>query len=343
MALPFSTPETLAEALHSRADGARSQLWEWLREPVRRLMEQLRNRHRIGHSLDRLTQNALYAAETFVRTRPASEFASMSVAAFRAVVLVQLAKQVMDPFGGRRDGAVPMPDPLPESKSYICRTVYLPYEKVGGLWFGGDWYGGMEVNGTLWVMVADITGHGYCASLLAITLPAVWRACWSNGKLGAARPNDVLGAMHDMLHDSLPDGVYAECTLLRLSPDGQVTVAPAGGSRLLLRRAGRREVELLRLRGPWLGLERPSATEEQTCTLQPGDELLIASDGVFDQLIEHAGSSAGLAPLVSEALGTGSLLDAVRSLLDRALRARPQKDDITLVQCRRDSREAARG
>ena len=337
MASPFATPESLVVALHNRADGARAQLWEWLREPVRRLMEQLRARHGLGHSLDRLTQNALYAAETFVRTRPAGEFASMSVAAFRAFVLVQLAKQALDPFGGRRDGAVPVPEPLPESKSYVCRTIYLPYEKVGGLWFGGDWYGGVEAHGTLWVIVADITGHGYCASLLANTLPAVWRACWANGRLQEARPNDVLGAMHDMLSDNLPDGVYAECTLLRLGADGQVTIAPAGGSRLFLRRAGECEVELLRLRGPWLGLERPSATEEKSCTLRQGDELLLASDGVFDQLTESAGASSGIARLVGEALGKGNLLDAVRDVLERALRSRPQKDDITLVLCRRDS------
>ena len=337
MVSQFATPGALVEALHNRVDGARVRLWEWLREPVRRLMEQLRNRHHLPHSLDRLTQNALHAAETFVRTRPAGEFASASVAAFRAAVLLQVAKQTTEPFGGRRDGQVPVPDPLPESKSYVCRTVYLPYEKVGGLWFGGDWYGGMEADGTLWVIVADITGHGYCASLLANTLPAVWRACWSNGR-GATRPNDILAAMHDMLGDCLPEGVYAECTLLRLAADGQVTVAPAGGSRLLLRRVGQRAVELLRLRGPWLGLERPSVADEQHCTLQDGDELLLASDGVFDQLIDYEGSSAGLARLVGEALGTGSLLDAVRDVLQQALRAGPQKDDITLVLCRRDQR-----
>jgi stage II sporulation SpoE-like protein len=334
----FGTPGALVEALHNRADGARAQLWEWLREPVRRLMEQLRNRYRLEHSLDRLTRHALYAAETFVRTRPAEEFAPMSVAAFRAAVLVDLAKQAMQPFGGRRDGAVPVPDPLPASKFYLCRTLSMPYEKVGGLWYGGDWYGGMEVNGTLWVIVADITGHGYCASLLANTLPAVWRACWAGGQLEGARPNDVLAAMHDRLHDNLPEGVYVECTLLRLGADGRVTMAPAGGSRLLLRRRGERAIELLRLRGPWLGLEHPSPTDEQFCTLQEGDELLVASDGAFDQIIEYAGTSADLPRLVGEVLGAGSLLDAVREVLQQALRTRPQKDDITLVLCRRDLR-----
>src|SRR5215472_9507728 len=148
MVSQIATPGALVEALHNRADGARAQLWEWLRQPVRRLMEQLRNRYQLAHSLDRMTQNALYAAETFVRTRPAEEFAPMSVAAFRAAVLVELAKQAMQPFGGRRDGAVPVPDPLPESKGYVCRTLSMPYEKVGGLWYGGDWYGGMESGGT---------------------------------------------------------------------------------------------------------------------------------------------------------------------------------------------------
>ena len=340
----FPTPGALVEALSTRADGARAQFWEWLREPVRRLMEQLRQRHHLGHSLDRLTQYALHAAETFVRTRPPAEFTSLSVGAFRGVVLLQVAKQVLEPFGGRRDGEVPIPDPLPESDAYSCRTVYQPYEKVGALWFGGDWYGGMKVDGTLWVIVADITGHGYCASLLANTLPAVWRACWAGGRLAGARPSDVLGAMHELLRDCLPDGVYAECTLLRLDPDGAVTVAPAGGSRLFVRRRRQNQVDLLRLRGMWLGLDRPAAEDEQTCMLEAGDELLVGSDGVFDQLIEYEGSSDRLTPLVAEALDGGSLLDAVREVLQRALKARPQKDDITLVLfCRRAAETGRKG
>jgi len=188
------------------------------------------------------------------------------------------------------------------------------------------------------VIVADITGHGYCAYLLANTLPSVWRACWSGDRLVDPQPSDLLGAMHDLLQDCLPDGVYAECTLLRLAPEGSVTVAPAGGSRLLLRRRGEDRVELVRLRGLWLGLDRPLAEDQQACTLAEGDELLIGTDGAFDQLIDYEGSSAALANLIDGSLGTGDVLGAMQGMLERALQERPQKDDITLVMMRRQRR-----
>ena len=44
MVSQFATPGALVEALHNRVDGARGQLWEWLRDPVRRLMEELKAR-----------------------------------------------------------------------------------------------------------------------------------------------------------------------------------------------------------------------------------------------------------------------------------------------------------
>src|SRR5262249_12431825 len=184
---------------------------------ARRLMAALKTRHHLQHRREQMTEHALHAAETFVRTRPPSEFTPLSVPAFRAALLLQVARQAAQPPGDRRNG-VPIPEPLPERDAYTCRTLYLPSEKVGSFWFGGDWYvGHVGEDGSLWILVADITGHGYCAYLLANTLPAVWRACWANSKLVDPQPSDVLGAMHDMLDGCLPDGVYAECTLLRLN------------------------------------------------------------------------------------------------------------------------------
>ena len=98
----FTTPGALVEGLHNRADGARARLWDLLRDPVRRLMEGLRTRHQLEHKLEQLTEHALHAAETFVRTRSPSEFAPLSLPAFRAALLLQVGKQAAQPFGGRR-------------------------------------------------------------------------------------------------------------------------------------------------------------------------------------------------------------------------------------------------
>ena len=160
---------------------------------------------------------------------------------------------------------------------------------MGGFWYGGDWYGGRKAaDGALWVIVADVTGHGYFAYLLASALPHVWEACWKTAPADV-RPADLLHAMHDMLEACLPEGVYAECTLVRLDPNGEAVAVPAGGTRLFVRRRGAAP-DLFKLRGAWLGLFPPSAADQKSWTLAEGDELLLGSDGAFDHLEEADGA-----------------------------------------------------
>ncbi len=335
MASPYPTPRELVEALQQRGEGAREQLQTLLRTPLAHLMEELRGRHRLRPTGAMLTRHALHAAETYLRTRPAQTFASMTWTAFRGAVLLHVAKLAAQPYG-RRSGSATAPAPLPRSPGYDSETLFQPHEQVGDYWFGGDWFGGFETaDGSLWVLVADITGHGYYAYLLASTLPGVWRTCWESAP---AAPAELLASMHDLLADCLPEGVYVECTLARLHPEGEVVVVPAGGSRLLLRRGPHEKPILVTLRGAWLGLVRPSRGEQRTWTLATGGELLLATDGLFDQLHEPGSSEQ---PEWLGHLGGGCLFERVRELLRQALERAPQKDDITVVLLRRRAAEPA--
>ena len=288
----------------SSAARGRAELWAWLHEPFGLLMRQLAERHRLDAPHDRNTRHALHLAETYLRTRPASDYVDQSWAAFRAALLLLVGKLAIRPYAGQ-GGPVHGPDPLPEVTGYQTRTLFMPHHQVGGQGFGGDWFGGACADdGTLWVLVADVTGHGYAAYLLASALPAVWEKCWdaagregeapaepaASGSAGASpsppagarEPTGLLLAMHRLLEECLPDGVFVECTLARLRPDGAVTISPAGGTRFLLRRGGR--VELVRLRGGWLGLLTPLDRDRHDLRLAAGDELLLGTDGFFDQL-----------------------------------------------------------
>src|SRR5262249_32743556 len=146
--------------------------------------------------------------------------------------------------------------------------------------FGGDWYAGRRNDdGSLWVLLADVTGHGYYAYLVASSLPAVWQRCWNAHPDHVPEPADLLETMHELVSDCLPEGVYVECTLARLDAEGRVTVSPAGATRLLLRRdAG--EPNLVKLRGSWLGFRAPERDEQHTLELEDGDELILATDGI---------------------------------------------------------------
>lgn len=335
MALGYPTPSELVEALQQRGDGARPQLHEMLYAPIDRLMEAMRGRYHLQNKQETLTRNALHAAETYLRTRPVSVFASMEWPAFRAAVLLHIAKLASQPPGQQIVERSP-PGHLPRSLGYDSEVYSLPYERFGDSWFSGDWFGGREAaDGSVWILVADITGHGYHAYLLASTLPGVWQRCWESAP---STPAEFLAAMHDLLEDCLPDGVYVECTLARLNPDGEIVAAPAGGSRLLLRRGRQETPVLVKMRGAWLGLLRPSPGDQQTWTLEDGDELLLATDGLFDQLHEH--SSIDVVQRLGRIAAGASLFERLRALLQQALEHTEQKDDITMVLVRRHGRVA---
>jgi serine phosphatase RsbU (regulator of sigma subunit) len=298
-------------------------------------MDGLIAKHQLKHRRERMVVHALHAAETYLRTRPPRDFADMNQSVFRATLLLQVAKLLYHPFGGQA-GKASGPMPLPDTPVYLSEAISLPYDRIGPFWFGGDWFAGREAgDGSLWVIVADITGHGYYAYLLATSLPSVWQACWRRHPEGAA-PADLLADMHDLLEDCLPDGIFVECTLARFAMEGDVTVAPAGGSRLLLRRSGSSRLELLKLRGSWLGLHRPSPEDQRTWRLDTGDEMLLGSDGVFDHLADQSGGNMAAAlDEMSRTTQARSLLQQVHERIRQALRQSQQKDDITMVLLRR--------
>jgi sulfur transfer complex TusBCD TusB component (DsrH family) len=326
----YRTPEELVEGLHARGPGARAQTWQLLRAPLDRLIGELIARHGLDEDRDLLTTHALHSAETALRTRSASTFAGLSWGAFRSAVLVQMARLILQPHGAAR--ADPFPSlGLPESPAYHSQTFFRPYARLGNSFFGGDWYVGRCLDdGSLWVLLADVTGHGYYAYLLASGLPSVWQRCWNAQGDQPPEPADLLACMHELLRDCLPEGIYLECTLVRLEPDGKTTVVPAGGTRLFLAAVSQHPV-LVKLRGAWLGLRAPSSEEQHTLSLNHGDELLLATDGVFDQLDPNA-----IDALVRRH-PRGTLFEVLRDMLERSLASEPQKDDITLVLLRRRS------
>jgi serine phosphatase RsbU (regulator of sigma subunit) len=85
------------------------------------------------------------------------------------------------------------------------------------------------------------------------------------------------------------------------------------------------------LRGTWLGLSAPKVEEQHELLLDPGDEVLLTTDGAIDQLEEQG----GLERAAREGATGASLLAALRGRLEAALAAGPQLDDITLVLVRR--------
>ncbi len=335
--LPFPTPQALVEGLHARQPTARRQLQQLLQAPVDRLMGELIQTYQLKADRELLVQNALHLAEVMLRVRPLSHVANLSWEAFRAGLLINLAKLAIEPAGNvSRNGM--FPPALPDCPVYYSETFFRPHGQLGGFAVGGDWYAGRRLNdGSLCIFLADVTGHGYFAYLLAIALPSVWQRLWAAHPGTAPEPAELLTTMHELLADCLPDGIFLECTLVRLTTDGQVTVAPAGGTRLLLHPA-HQPVGLLKLRGAWVGLRPVTREEQHQLDLKPGDELVLATDGVFDQLDDAGGAEAIASRVINR---RGALFQAIREAIESSLQNGEQKDDMTMVLLRRRAPEDA--
>jgi hypothetical protein len=334
----FATPRQLVEALQQGRPGAREQLADWLGGPVGQLMDRMRERD--GLQVDRALSIhcALHAVELYLRDRSVAQFGRETWASFQGTLLIHVAKMASLHRLGLAAADATGPGPLPEHPLYESRTFFRPYERVGNFRFGGDWFGGLHAeDGSLWVIVADITGHDYYAYLLANSLADLWRLSWQAAVASTPQPEPVhvLGAMHELLLGSLPEGFYVEATLARFCANGEARVAPGGGTRVLIRSGGA-GVALHRLRGGWLGgWRRPEPGDQHNWTLEEGDEILLCTDGVYEQLEEHGIPAAEVA-VHFRGLGNGStLFDAVQRTLQESLRQRPQTDDITMILLRR--------
>jgi serine phosphatase RsbU (regulator of sigma subunit) len=212
---------------------------------------------------------------------------------------------------------------------FSIQTLSRPCETVGGDWFNLN----VEGNGTLWVIVADVTGHGYNAYLLADGLPYLWEFHRiAELRANGCSPLELLAGLGAELESILPDGVFVEASIGRFDSDGDATIAGAGNCRLLIRTSGQPTFTLHQLGGPPLGFEGLSR-DQRNWRVAEDDEFMIASDGLYEQPVgENEQLESSLAGRAALHLSTGlSLHDSIVQCLAEVLSQCCQHDDITVV------------
>jgi len=142
------------------------------------------------------------------------------------------------------------------------------------------------------------------------------------------------------LHGSTADNKYVTAALLELAPaTGRASYVSAGHiNSLLVTKHG--DVVALGSTGAPLGLLPPGLPYETTAiTIEPGDCLILCSDGVSDAQNESDDEfgESRLTAIVREARNQPSaeIVSRVFDAIDRFAGAAPQFDDITLMVLRR--------
>jgi sigma-B regulation protein RsbU (phosphoserine phosphatase) len=203
---------------------------------------------------------------------------------------------------------------------------------------GGDFYDVFEVGAGAWaVILGDVSGFGPEAA--AIT----GQARYTVRAVAAAEstPSGVLRRLNDAI-GGRPDDRFCTAVYLRMDPgDGGVELCLSRGGHpppLLLREGG--QVEALDgAAGLPLGMFPDAQVSDIPCTLQPGDAIVLYTDGVIEAR-DATGDQFGQARLEALlAACAGRTADGIARRIELAamdFQGDTASDDVAIVVARAD-------
>jgi phosphoserine phosphatase RsbU/P len=230
---------------------------------------------------------------------------------------VSAIQTVLHPSGSARSGA------------WAIEAACIPALAVGGDFF--DYHAGSRA---LMVGVGDVMGKGTSAALLGATVRGTLRGSMPRileGDLGTSFTR-AAAAMHDDL-ERAGSFVTAFGAVVD-AVTGETRYLDAGSGLCLLRRADG-TVEQLAGDGHPLGLFEDDKWVENRTTLEPGDRLMLFSDGLLDLLQDQTHWQGPLGELLGLHDDPAELMATVRRLVGE----RTGLDDVTVVALYRSPAE----
>ncbi|MBE0698313.1 MAG: SpoIIE family protein phosphatase [Anaerolineaceae bacterium] len=220
-----------------------------------------------------------------------------------------------------------LPEKIPVFPGWQLFAHWQPAQSVSG-----DFYDFFSLaDGKLALMVGDVSGKGVPAALIMTVTRSMLRA----SAISAATPGDLLAQVNDLLCAEIPLGMFVTCHISFLDlASGEITYASAGHCRPLHRRAGK--VCELPAKGIALGVFPDFSYQNFQIRVEPGDSLLLYSDGLFEAHNQD-GQMMGLDSI--QEVFTSSI-HPVEGLLDHLANFTGSKlnpeDDITLLHLERE-------
>jgi serine phosphatase RsbU (regulator of sigma subunit) len=205
----------------------------------------------------------------------------------------------------------------------------LPYaviqaKTVPCLEIGGDFYDAVALQDCVGVSIADVSGKGLPAAIVAATLQGIIHA-----QLLSGQNLKEIAALVNHFLCSRDVGKYATMVLVKLFPNGTVEYINCGHVSPILVRG--EQSWKLDAGNTVVGLLEGASYDSATCQMQPGDRILLATDGLVE-----AEDPAG-EPFGDEGLMAIAHLEDLSMILDQVAgfhAPNPAQDDCTLVELR---------
>ncbi len=168
-----------------------------------------------------------------------------------------------------------LPQEIPYTKGIELAVKYLPNDKLSG-----DLYDILTMsNNYIGTLVADVTGHGISAAFIATMLKMMFTTYGDD----IISPNWVLETINNQLTGLMPDGKFISIFYgIYNAIEREFKFASGGHPPGFLYRKDTGEIEKLKARGSILGIFEGMKYEGLSVTLNPGDKVLIYTDGLTE-------------------------------------------------------------
>lgn len=225
-----------------------------------------------------------------------------------------------------------LPQAMPSVPGYDVHGTFLPATHTGG-----DLYDLVLLNGRLFMLLGDATGHGFGPALSATQMQAMLRVAF---RLGGDLDSAYLH-VNNQLSEDLPDDRFITAFMGFLDPATHEVEFHSGGQGPILHfHAGSAECEWQKPTSFPVGvMPLTHTTRARRLTLEPGDVLALISDGIYERIspagLQFGEDGVGKVMRRSSHRPMGEL---GRELLEAALGFggdTPRADDMTLVLVKR--------
>lgn len=213
-----------------------------------------------------------------------------------------------------------LPEVSPELHGFTIAARCLPAREVGGDFF--DWQ--VLPDGQCVFTLGDVMGKGMPAAILMATARAALRSATV-----VASPRDAVESIERALGDDLDrNGAFITLFHAVLNPAlRRVSYVDAGHGHGFVRRASG-DVETLDARRTPIGLAFGQPTPEAGLDFQPGDALVLFSDGLLEANPDRAPDVHDVAGWLS---GCNTAAEMVERMLDLASPGPELQDDLTVL------------
>lgn len=223
------------------------------------------------------------------------------------------------------------PSEAPKMEGYEFQGISFSCYEIGG-----DYYDFItRHDGKMLIALGDVSGKGTAAALLMSSLHAA-----IHGQVAAKSSLDeVVRSVNQYLADNTPANRFVTLFVAELDPGtGNLKYINAGHNPPLIGRTSGL-IEQLSSGGFPLGILPSAEFEVGETQLQPGEALVVYSDGVSEanNLKEEEFGMERLMDVVKRNLGASAagMRDKVESALSAFTQTAPANDDITLVIVKR--------